>query len=163
DLVGTGSGGAVASLNAHIARRNDGSIDTGGLAIEAPAAAVVASVAQAAGLRDESRFLGWRLNRPFGSLVLAARGDADVVPLDGGLTLTVLGPEQNRVAKLQEEWAQKVGHAVAPPAAEVAAIADRSVYNLSSIIALAEAGGRRMLLTGDARGDDITNGLRAAG
>jgi hypothetical protein len=36
---------------------------------------------------------------------------------------------------------------------------DRSVPNLSSIIVLAEAGGKSMLLTGDARGDKILEGL----
>lgn len=39
---------------------------------------------------------------------------------------------------------------------------DRSVYNLSSIVVLAEAEGRRMLLTGDARGDDILQALLEA-
>jgi hypothetical protein len=48
-------------------------------------------------------------------------------------------------------------------AAEVAAYVDRSVYNLSSIVALVEAGGKKMLLTGDGRGDQIMEGLEAAG
>ena len=44
-----------------------------------------------------------------------------------------------------------------------AAYVDRSVANLSSIVALAEAGGRSMLLTGDARGDKILKGLELVG
>jgi hypothetical protein len=37
------------------------------------------------------------------------------------------------------------------------------VANLSSIVALAECGGKRMLLTGDARGDKILQGLESTG
>ena len=44
-----------------------------------------------------------------------------------------------------------------------AAFVDESVFNLSSIVVLAESGGKRMLLTGDGRGDDILKGLTAAG
>jgi hypothetical protein len=45
----------------------------------------------------------------------------------------------------------------------LAAFADRSVPNLSSIVVVAEFAGLRMLLTGDARGDDILEGLATAG
>jgi beta-lactamase superfamily II metal-dependent hydrolase len=37
------------------------------------------------------------------------------------------------------------------------------VFNLSSIVVLAEAGGRSMLLCGDARGDHVLSGLESAG
>ncbi len=39
---------------------------------------------------------------------------------------------------------------------------DSSIPNLASIVALAECGGRRMLLTGDARGDNVLAALSAA-
>jgi beta-lactamase superfamily II metal-dependent hydrolase len=44
-----------------------------------------------------------------------------------------------------------------------AAFLDESVFNLSSLVVLAEAGGKRMLLTGDARGDHVLKGLTGAG
>ena len=44
-----------------------------------------------------------------------------------------------------------------PPEA-LAAYVDKSVPNLSSIVVLAEVGGKTMLLTGDARGDKILKG-----
>ena len=50
-----------------------------------------------------------------------------------------------------------------PSEATVAAYLDRSVFNLSSIVILAEFKRKRMLLTGDARGDDILAGLRSSG
>ena len=40
---------------------------------------------------------------------------------------------------------------------------DESVTNLSSISMLVEIGERKILLTGDARGDDIVDGWKAAG
>ena len=43
--------------------------------------------------------------------------------------------------------------------AALAAFTDNSVANLSSIVFLAETNGKRMLLTGDARGDKILEGL----
>ena len=45
------------------------------------------------------------------------------------------------------------------PEATLAAFVDESVPNLSSIVVLAELGGKSMLLTGDARGDKILEGL----
>ena len=47
--------------------------------------------------------------------------------------------------------------------AALAAFADKSVANLSSLVVLAEAGKKRMLLTGDARGDKILEGLELVG
>lgn len=47
--------------------------------------------------------------------------------------------------------------------AELASYVDRSVYNLSSIVVLAKADGKTMLLTGDARGDFTLTALRNAG
>src|SRR4030095_12657385 len=84
-----------------------------------------------------------------------------------GLKLTVLGPVKERILKLQEEWNEvlkkkglatdKKGKALA------AAFVDESVFNLSSIVVLAEAGKKTMLLTGDGRGDDILNALKSGG
>ena len=45
----------------------------------------------------------------------------------------------------------------------MAAYLDRSVFNLASIVVSLRAQNREMLLTGDARGDDILDGLAAAG
>jgi hypothetical protein len=45
----------------------------------------------------------------------------------------------------------------------LAAFTDSSVANLSSVVVLAEVGKKRMLLTGDARGDKILQGLELVG
>jgi hypothetical protein len=44
----------------------------------------------------------------------------------------------------------------------VAAYVDKSVHNLSSIVVLVESQGKRILLTGDGRGDHTLEGLKAA-
>jgi beta-lactamase superfamily II metal-dependent hydrolase len=59
------------------------------------------------------------------------------------------------------EWQRR--HKGKVEEALTAAYADRSVYNLSSIVVLAEYAGKSMLLTGDARGDDVLQGLEAEG
>jgi beta-lactamase superfamily II metal-dependent hydrolase len=98
---------------------------------------------------------------------MAPKQGEKTVAFGGGLSFTVLGPNQQRVENLQKEWdkqREKLKKAGKTEAQAIsAAFVDKSVYNLSSIILLATAGNRRMLLTGDARGDDIVAGLKSAG
>ena len=51
-----------------------------------------------------------------------------------GLKLTVLGPDEERVKALQEEWNKQIKKA---GVAKIAEFADDSVFNLSSITVLA--------------------------
>ncbi len=79
----------------------------------------------------------------------------------------MLGPKLARVEKLRAEWDERIkklrdaGKLDETNAASFGD--DRSVFNLSSIIVLAERGGKTMLLTGDGRCDDILDGLVSAG
>jgi len=130
--------------------------------------AIIASVPQGQSLRDLSRKLGWSVNEGFDKLVTAP--DDGAVELDfGPLHLTLIGPREAELEKLREEWAKEIERMKEEPgkAAEVAEYLDNSVYNLSSIVCLAEIGKgdkkKRMLLTGDARGDKILLGLKSAG
>jgi len=166
DIVGAGSEAAIASLAARFSSLPDRPFDPQGLPLGHPAAMVTASVPQSRQLRNWANALGWRLNRPFRQLVMLQREGPQDIPFDGGLTLTVLGPRAERVEALQKKWDREIrrrGLAEPPPDAQVAALVDRSVFNLASIIVLAKSGNRQILLTGDARGDDILDGLRAAG
>jgi beta-lactamase superfamily II metal-dependent hydrolase len=130
----------------------------GNRASEVPAAGapVVASVGQGRVLRDQAVRLGWARNQPFDGLVIAPR----VVPI-GDATLTVVAPAAPALAKLDAKWEEVLTHQAAKT--QVAEYADTSVFNLSSIVVLAEAAGKRMLLCGDARGDHVLEGLDAAG
>jgi glyoxylase-like metal-dependent hydrolase (beta-lactamase superfamily II) len=129
------------------------------------AEAVVASVPQGRQLRDNARVLGWTPNDHFATWVTAPEQGGVEVKL-GSLTLTVVCPLLPQLEALQHDWSDKLRELKkakrAKDAAAVAEFLDDSVYNLSSIVCLAECEGRRILLTGDARGDHIMAGLRAA-
>ncbi len=135
---------------------------------------VLASISQGRQLRDDREALQqkspgqrqWRLNSKFGGKLIMATAAAQPVALDGDLKITVAGPMQPELEALQEahdEWLreQKAGKKKSPEAM-LAAFVDQSVPNLSSIVVFAELGGKNMLLTGDARGDKILEGLELA-
>ena len=70
-------------------------------------------------------------------------------------------PEIAALQKKHEAWLKERKKKGKSPQAALAAYVDKSVPNLSSIVLLAEAKGKRMLLTGDARGDKILQGSGA--
>jgi len=128
--------------------------------------AVVASVGQGRDLRRVTDRLAIGFNQGFSGLVIAPdKAEDRVIPIGDGLTFHVLCPSKKRLEALGKEWEKDVKKH--PDKAVVASFTDRSVANLSSIVVLAEmkAGGKtkRMLLTGDARGDDILAGLADSG
>lgn len=134
---------------------------------EEQTAAVLASIPQGRTLRLDAEALRWEPNREADGKLIVAREGAAPLRLRGGLTMTVAGPMQQELAELQElhdKWVRehKDGRGRAA-AATLAAYTDKSVPNLSSLVLLAEFGGKRMLLTGDARGDKILEGLELAG
>jgi beta-lactamase superfamily II metal-dependent hydrolase len=90
-----------------------------------------------------------------------AADQTDRFEFDHDLKLTVLGPSEQRVRKLHKEWEKNLKKDAAKALA--AAFDDESPFNLSSIVVLAEIGGKRLLLTGDARGDHILEGMTQAG
>jgi hypothetical protein len=127
---------------------------------------VLASIPQGRTLRDNAKELGWKPNRQFKGKLILATAASQPVTLDGGLTVTVAGPMQPELLALQEEhdkWlAKQKAKKKTAPGAETAAFVDESIPNLSSIVVFAEIAGKSMLLTGDARGDKILEGLELA-
>jgi hypothetical protein len=141
----------------------DGDPDVDGL--DEVSAKVLASASQGFRLRDDARNLGWRINADFGGhLVMATKGGA-AVDAGRGLSLTVAGPMQPELIQLQKEHDTFLKEQEKDRAsrAALASFTDTSIPNLSSIVVLAEAGGKRVLLTGDARGDKIIQGLELVG
>jgi Metallo-beta-lactamase superfamily len=155
DIVG---GGGLESLPSAVAAVAAGDMSARVAGLSEPARLVVASIDQGRKLRDGAAALGLDVNPPFSGVVKAPR----TVDWDDGLELTVIGPPEDRLEDLQRRWDEDVRRR-SQPEAVVAGYLDRSVYNLSSIVVLAQADRKRMLLTGDARGDDILEGLLAAG
>jgi hypothetical protein len=135
-----------------------GDPDTDGL--DSETAMVLASVAQGRRLRDDARKLELR-NREFGRALVMATASGAAIPLGKGLELTVAGPMKPELVKLRKEHDVflKKQKKQRETEAALAAFTDRSAANLSSIVVLAEVGGKRMLLTGDARGDKVLKGL----
>ena len=82
----------------------------------------------------------------------------------GSLTLRVVGPTEANLNELQKDWLKWLDKAQRNTSrgAAILSNSDKSVPNLSSVVLLAEANGKTALLTGDARGDHILDGLGKA-
>ena len=115
-------------------------------------------------LRIDAGVLGIPVNADAGDPIVVGNAPAPVQ--FGNLALTIVGPTQANLDALRAEWeAWLDAHedALAAGDPQTLANADRSIPNLSSICVVAEADGRRALLTGDARSDHVLQGLGAAG
>jgi hypothetical protein len=160
-----------AALRAHVASLAEGIAQDGAPADGAigglTARVLAASVGQGRELRAQAIARGIPLNGGFKGdnggpgLVMAPESGHTVVTRGQGLKLHVIGPNRQHLADLKESWDKDV--AARPDPVVVASFVDRSVPNLSSIVVVAEFQAKRMLLTGDARGDFIRDGLKAAG
>jgi beta-lactamase superfamily II metal-dependent hydrolase len=158
DILGNQADTLAANLKAAVKAVSVGAAMPTNLPIQRHSALVLASVKQGRELRNHAETLSLDVNEGFDSLVMVPEGQkSKTLSFGGGLSFTVLGPREARVRKLQEEWDKEIKKL---GVARQAAFMDDSVFNLSSIIVLAKAGGRTMLLTGDARGDDILEGLK---
>lgn len=80
----------------------------------------------------------------------------------GGLSITVVGPTEKNLDALRAEWEKWFDALDAAPAGLTAAL-DAKKPNLSSMQLLVEGDGRRMLLTGDGRGDHLLDALESLG
>jgi hypothetical protein len=125
---------------------------------------VLASIKQGQQLRGAAEDLGFERNPEFGGgLILAGTEDFTVAE---GVTFRVAGPMQPELLALQQKHDEFLRTQRERPRSGESALAayiDKSVPNLSSIVVLARAGRKSMLLTGDARGDKILEGLELAG
>ena len=157
----------AASLQGPVKPVAGGGSMAAGLPISLSASSIAASVPQGRDVRNNAKKLGLTVNDPFEKLVQAPVKGKKVVTLGDGLKFTIIGPLKDRIEELQIEWnavIKKKGLAKNEEGQSLAAaFLDESVFNLSSIAVIAEAGGRTMMLTGDARGDHILKGLTGAG
>ena len=127
---------------------------------------VLASIAQGAQLRLDAERLDVPINDEFGGGLIITNENAEPIDLGNGLTFKIAGPmlpEVDALRKKHLEWLKKLKEEGKKPSEVLAAYVDSSVPNLSSLVLLAEVKGKRMLLTGDARGDRILEGLEKAG
>jgi hypothetical protein len=144
--------------------------DEAGDQTEWDAAMLLAGVGQGQQLRElASEHLGITPNEDFGGGKLIQTPDTGrLVKEVGGIAFTVVAPRAEELLKLQrdhDKWLKKKREKGEPvtPASFLASLTDKSVANLSSIVVLAQADGRTMLLTGDARTDHVIIGLEKTG
>jgi len=134
-------------------------------------ALVLAGHGEARELRDSHAFLRnlqqiAELNSPFeknGQPTLITAEETSQPLAFAGLEVRVIGPARAEIEALQAAFDDYISEKGLTVEAMLAAYADKSVPNLSSIVCLIERQGKRILLTGDARGDKILEGLEAAG
>ena len=125
---------------------------------------VLASIEQGHQLRLDADKLGVDVNPQFGGTLITASQTA--IDMGDGVSFLVAGPMVPELKKLQtkhDQWLKDLKDKGLKPGDALSAYIDRSVPNLSSLVVLATCDGKKMLLTGDARGDKILAGLEAAG
>ena len=122
-------------------------------------------VAEGSALRLAARALGIPINPGFPNDLICADDHPAPVVL-GNLSLTIVGPTRANLDELRtkwEAWLEAHEEAVADGDPNVLANSDRSIPNLSSLMVLAEADGKSLLLTGDGRSDHLLQGLAQVG
>lgn len=165
DLLGNAEVQALSAALANdvkLAANGELTFSPGMFTDEGPAA-IAANVPQGRNLRNNAEQLVILTNRPFKKLVRQLKDNPEPVDIDEMLKFTVLGPSETRLAKLEADWDKKMPGILAKEAASAASLMDESVYNLSSIVVLVEAEGKKLLLTGDGLAGDILAGLKDAG
>ncbi len=154
ELVAAGPAAAsLQDVEAEVARMAGGAGGAGGAAA---AGVVAASVNQGRAVRDLARALGVAGNAPFGGPIVGG-----LKTTVHGLSMTVVGPDAGALGRLEDTW--RAAKQQNDPAVLAAAFTDRSVPNLSSICTIVGGPSGRALLTADARGDRVMEGLEAIG
>jgi hypothetical protein len=125
----------------------------------------LASVGQGRSLRDDAKLLTLRVNKAGAKGLVMAAAKPLANPLTTGVEIHVVGPTQALIDEFLKEWdkfvkANNLG--VATAGVDLAEYLDKSAFNLASIVALVQAGGKQILLTGDARGDFVLESLEEA-
>lgn len=116
-----------------------------------------ASYQQGADVANLAQVVGVDRNPPVGMRLLT--GDRLPATIVAPLKVSVVAPSATHYENLIKAWKKKLGAGGGILRASI----DTSITNLSSLVLLVEAGKRSMLLTGDARGDHIMDGLAELG
>src|SRR5262245_38335288 len=162
DIIGNSSKQLRAAVTASFGPAAlSGEPDVDGL--DEAAAKVLASVDQGFRLRDDIRKLGLKPNGVFGEPLVMAVAKGKAQNMGKGLSMRVVGPQKPELIALQKEHDEFLQSQEKRRTSSLAAFTDTSVPNVSSIVVLAEVSGKRMLLTGDARGDKVLSGLELVG
>ena len=125
----------------------------------------LASIKEGERIGREARLLKIKTNGQFEGKPLVATGKAeDDTCTVAGLKIRVVGPTQDNLDDLKKKWKKWLKDQEAKLRSEepnLKAMLDESVPNLSSIQMLVQSGKKRLLLTGDGRGDHLLDALKA--
>ena len=161
DIIGNSPKELTAAVTAQFGAASlSGEPDVEGL--DPDAAKVLASVSQGFRLRDDTKKLKLRINPQLKGQLVLAQKKGQKVDMGKGLTFTVIGPMNDEVEDLQKDHDDFLKKQQKDKDA-LASFTDTSVANLSSLVVLAEANKKRILFTGDARGDKVLEGLELVG
>ena len=126
---------------------------------------IAAGVGQGRRLRDAAERLALLVN--VGGQMEGFISEGDEVNLGLDTRMRVLNPDRGQLEGLRMKWdglANRLGNLTdAEKRIVLARVVDDSLANIASIVVHVERGGRTMLLTGDARSDQIITGLDRAG
>jgi hypothetical protein len=159
-------GGHTAAIESSVVNAALGGIVPVGLHPDVEA--VVTSVKQGNDLRGLAKKLTQINPETNSGLIKAPERGKKVIPIDQGLTFTILAPHESELQNLEDSWKVSKKSAGVNGESIAADYLNRTVPNLSSIVVLAEARDetgkrKRILLAGDAGGDLILKGLKTAG
>ena len=135
-----------------------------GIAAPASAAAIL-GIGDGNRLRQLAIQLTVPLNEQFPDGLIRVEDAPDALEF-GNLALQIVGPTQANLDELRTEWLawlDEFGPALAGGDPKALANADNTIPNLSSVMFLATADDKTVLLTGDGRSDHLLKGLEARG
>ena len=125
----------------------------------------VMGIQEGANLRTHSLALGVPINDRFPNGLLTVDNAIRPLVFDN-LEITIIGPTKANLEELEQEWIAWLDtheNSILSDEPFVMTNSDKSRPNLSSIMFLAKADNRTMLLTGDGRSDHLLDGLGQAG
>jgi len=146
--------------------RNPGGNEDADAEVVGSSLKVLASIAQGFRLRADAERLGYTRNAEFGGKLIVTAEDMAPTIVSESLDVTVIGPMLEEIQALHKDhqkWLEDLKKKGKTSEEALAAYVDKSVPNLSSIVVLIEVDKKRMLLTGDARGDKVLKGLQLTG
>jgi hypothetical protein len=137
-----------------------------GAQVMSAAGMALSGIGQGRQLRLSASALSIPINPNFPQDLISVDDAPNPINIDN-LSLRIVGPTRDNLENLRGEWIAWLDEhedIVSEEEPFIAAKADCSIPNLSSIMILAEAdGGKKILFTGDGREDHLLQGLQKAG
>ncbi|MBK6571245.1 MAG: hypothetical protein IPG21_01985 [Saprospiraceae bacterium] len=120
------------------------------------------SINQGNKLTALANVLDIKINEHSGNGFFSLDNNEEAVLFDN-LSFTIIGPSKENLKALNDEWKawlEKQEEYINRNEVNLASYSDKSVPNLSSLVFIVEGSGKRVLFTGDARGDYVYEGLK---